>query len=117
MKLFCPILLFLVSIGLFTQKVNAQGDQILDGIGETGMVARYVFDGDTKDWSRNNLHGKFHGGVAKYVKDERFGQVLSLSGGANDYISIPGTAFTDLESISISGWVYLQSNKTNQYFF
>ncbi|WP_367915887.1 hypothetical protein [Leadbetterella sp. DM7] len=28
-------------------------DQILDGIGETGMIARYVFNGDTKDLGKS----------------------------------------------------------------
>ena len=56
---------FIFSISMFvsgTTITNAQsGDQILDGIGETGMIARYLFNGDTKDWSRNNLHAKFQG--------------------------------------------------------
>ena len=47
----CVILSFWVGI---TMTVMAQsGDQILDGIGETGLIARYVFDGNVKDWSRN----------------------------------------------------------------
>lgn len=93
--------------------VNAQGgDQILDGIGETGMIARYVFDGDTKDWSRNNLHAESQ---AKFVNDNRFGKVLSLTG--SEFVTLPTSTLTDLESISISGWVNLRSNQTGQYFF
>ncbi|RZL45419.1 MAG: hypothetical protein EOP00_17495, partial [Pedobacter sp.] len=102
--------------GLNTVKAQS-GDQILDGIGETGMVARYIFDGELKDWSRNNLHAKFQGGQAKFVNDTRFGKVLSLSGGANDFITIPSEALTDLETISISGWMFLRSNQPDQYFF
>ena len=53
-KLFICTILTLVAVN--TKTVQAQsGDQILDGIGETGLIARYVFDGDIKDWSRNNL--------------------------------------------------------------
>ncbi|MBO9660342.1 MAG: glycoside hydrolase family 127 protein, partial [Chitinophagaceae bacterium] len=98
-------------------KVKAQGgDQILDGIGETGMIARYVFNGDLKDWSRNNLHAKFQGGEAKFVNDNRFGKVLSLSGD-KVFVTIPGEALTDVESLSISGWIFMQSKQTGQRFF
>lgn len=50
------------------------GDQILDGIGEKGLVARYVLNGDAKDWSRNNLHAKLHGDETTFVTDTRFGK-------------------------------------------
>ncbi|AXY73191.1 hypothetical protein D3H65_04025 [Paraflavitalea soli] len=92
------------------------GDQILDGIGETGMIARYVFNGDLKDWSRNNLHGKFQG-EASFVNDNRFGKVLSLSGDNNAFITLPAEALTDLESLSISGWIFLRSTQPGQRFF
>ncbi len=97
---------------------NAQaqnGDQILDGIGETDMVARYVFNGDAKDWSRNTLHGKLQGD-AQFVADERFGKVLALSG-KKSFITLPGEALTDLESISISGWINLRTSEVGQYWF
>jgi len=114
-KLFFRIILLVV---VFTQALNTAWaqDQILDGIGETGMIARYIFNGDLKDWSRNNLHAKFQGGEATFVNDNRFGRVLSLSGD-NAFVTIPGEALTDLESLSISGWIYLRSDKTGQRFF
>lgn len=103
---------------LGTSGARAQnGDQILDGIGETGMIARYIFDGDAKDWSRNNLHGKLQGSEAKFVSDNRFGKVLSLSGESNSFITLPGEALTDIESLSISGWIYLRSKQPGQHFF
>lgn len=117
-KIFLRVILFAAVLAENFNTAQAQnGDQILDGIGETGMIARYVFDGDTKDWSRNNLHGKFQGGQAKFVNDERFGKVLSLAGGSNDFVAIPGEALTDLESLSISGWIYLRSEQLGQRFF
>src|SRR6187399_1782306 len=73
------------------------GDQILDGIGETGMVARYLFNGDAKDWSRNNQHGKLNGD-ATFVTDTRFGKVLSLSGDGTSFVSLPANALKGLES-------------------
>lgn len=96
---------------------SQNGDQILDGIGETGMVARYVFDGDAKDWSRNNLHGKIHGNGVSFVGDKRFGKVLSLSGENNSYISLPAEGLKDIESLTISGWFYLRSDKPGQRLF
>src|SRR3954471_17908299 len=103
-----PFLVVMLIVAMLTQgiyRVMAQsGDQILDGIGETGMIARYVFNGDVKDWSRNNLHARFQGTEATFVNDNRFGKVLSLSGDNNAFVTIPAEALTDLESLSISGW-------------
>jgi len=117
-KVFLRCILFAAVFADGFNTAQAQnGDQILDGIGETGMIARYIFDGDTKDWSRNNLHGRFQGAEVEFVNDERFGKVLSLSGGSNDFVAIPGEALTDLESLSISGWIYLRSEQPGQRFF
>ncbi|MEH6304321.1 glycoside hydrolase family 127 protein [Olivibacter sp. CPCC 100613] len=117
-KVIMRAIFFVLMLMQSTYTVQAQsGDQILDGIGETGMIARYVFGGDTKDWSRNNLHAKFQGAEVKFVNDKRFGKVLSLSGADHDFITIPGEALTDLESLSISGWIYLRSDQRGQHFF
>ena len=121
MKKYKVLLRVLMLAAFLTQGIDAakgqSGDQILDGIGETGMVARYRFDGDLKDWSRNNLHGRFQGGEVRFVNDNRFGKVLSLSGESNAFVTIPGEALTDLESLSISGWVLLRSKQSGQHFF
>jgi DUF1680 family protein len=121
MKMYKVCCRFMLLVAVLIQGVTGaqaqNGDQILDGIGETGMVARYVFDGDFKDWSRNNLHAKFHGTEAKFIKDERFGKVLSLNGENNAFVSLPADALTDLESLSISGWVFLRSEQAGQRFF
>ncbi|WP_367329801.1 beta-L-arabinofuranosidase domain-containing protein [Sphingobacterium multivorum] len=97
--------------------VAQSGDQILDGIGETGMVARYVFDGDFKDWSRNGLHGKFQGTKASFISDKQFTKVLSLAGGKDDFVVLPPQVLNDLESISITGWIYLRAAQSGQYLF
>ena len=108
-------------IGLFIlgmEAVKAQeGNQILDGIGETGLIARYIFDGDAKDWSRNNLHGTVHGNKATFVPDATFKKVLSLSGDDRSYISIPGNAISGEESLSIAGWVFLNTDERDQVYF
>jgi DUF1680 family protein len=117
-NMFLRVLLFLALLPQGVNTAQAQnGDQILDGIGETGMIARYVFNGDLKDWSRNNLHAKFQGANVNFVSDNRFGNVLSLSGENNAFVTIPGEALTDLESLSISGWIYLRSKQPGQRFF
>jgi DUF1680 family protein len=111
---------FLLAVVLM-QGVHAaraqNGDQILDGIGETGLIARYLFNGDVKDWSRNNLHGKIQGAGAGFVNDNRFGKVLSLSGDNTAFVTLPGETLTDMESLSISGWIYLRSKQAGQHFF
>lgn len=121
MKMYKLVSRIVLLIAVLTQGVNAaraqSGDQILDGIGETGMIARYLFNGDARDWSRNNLHAKTQGAEAKFVTDNRFGKVLSLSGDNNVFITLPGEALTDIESLSISGWIYLRSAQPGQRFF
>jgi len=117
-RVFRHIVLFMAVLTYSIRSVQAQnGDQILDGIGETGMIARYVFNGDVKDWSRNNLHAKVQGAGVKFVNDSRFGKVLSLPGDNQSFLTIPGEALTDLESLSISGWIYLRSTQAGQHFF
>lgn len=106
---------FVLTLGYFTQAQS--GDQILDGIGETALVSRYVFDENLKDWSRNNLHATMHGGEALFVNDKQFKKVLSLQKKNSSYVSIPGEALNGLESISISGWVFIPSLEANQFIF
>jgi len=60
---------------------SAEGDQFLDGIGETALIARYLFNGNVEDRSRNSFHAALHGQQAAFVDDEQFGKVLSLPGG------------------------------------
>jgi DUF1680 family protein len=116
LKLFVGLLLGLIALG--TTSVSAQGgDQILDGIGETGLVARYIFRGDVRDWSRNNLHAGIQGTDFRYVQDSLFVNVLSLPGERESFVSIPGESLTGLESMSITGWIYLRSAKSGQIFF
>ena len=117
-KVFLPDILIVALFAGSITPANAQnGDQILDGIGETGMIARYVFDGDAKDWSRNSLHARVQGTAAKFVSDKQFGKVLSLPGNNNAFLTLPADALTDIESLSISGWIYLRSKQSGQRFF
>ncbi|WP_339651048.1 beta-L-arabinofuranosidase domain-containing protein [uncultured Salegentibacter sp.] len=114
-----PIYLSLILVacsGIIFPTQAQSGDQILDGIGETGLIARYVLDGDVRDWSRNNLHAELNGQY-EFVNDEKFGKVLSLPGKGKAYMAIPGEALNGEESFSITGWVFLRSSESNQQFF
>ncbi len=115
-KLFIGLLLGFFALGTTTSLAQS-GDQILDGIGETGLISRYTFKEDVKDWSRNNLHGNVQGTDFKFVKDELFGNVLSLNGSNDTYISLPAESVTGEQTISITGWIYLRSAKSGQLFF
>lgn len=115
------IILFGALLSLYAMvmtDVQAQsGNQILDGIGETGMIGRYIFDGDAKDWSRNNLHGRLYGSKIKFEDDEQFGKVLSFQSDVESYVFIPGEAVEDEESLSITTWVNFQSSESGQRLF
>ncbi|MCR4031405.1 MULTISPECIES: beta-L-arabinofuranosidase domain-containing protein [Flavobacterium] len=111
----CAVLSFWTLSNTTLQAQN--GDQILDGIGETGLIARYVFNGDAKDWSRNNLHGKIEDNKAKFVNDEFFGKVLSLPADSKAFVSIPSDGLIGEESLSVSGWIFLRTAQKGQTVF
>jgi DUF1680 family protein len=114
-KLFLGLILSLFALGI--SSIYAQGgDQMLDGIGETGLIARYTFEEDIRDWSRNNLHGSIQGSY-EFDEDRLFSNVLSISDESETYISIPGESLEGQESLSISGWIFLRSNENGQMFF
>ncbi|WP_167614948.1 beta-L-arabinofuranosidase domain-containing protein [Maribellus sediminis] len=99
-----------------TSTFAQSGDQILDGIGETDLISRYQFNGDVRDWSRNNLHGSIQGDGFRFADDEEFEKVLSLSGDET-FVTIPGESVRGEESLSISAWFYLRSPKSGQVLF
>lgn len=116
----CATLVLLMSLALSPMASVAQsadGDQILDGIGETALVCRYLFDGNTQDRSRNGRNAALRNAGTGFVQDSRFGRVLSLTGGNGGYIAIPGDALKGVDTISITGWVFLNSDTPWQRFF
>ncbi|MBN2514207.1 MAG: glycoside hydrolase family 127 protein [Sedimentisphaerales bacterium] len=97
---------------------SAEGDQFLDGIGETALIARYLFNGNVEDRSRNSYHAALHGQQAAFVDDEQFGKVLSLPGGTQGaYVQIPGQALADIDNLSVTGWIHLRDTTPWQRFF
>ena len=93
------------------------GDQFLDGIGETALVARYLLDGTTGDRSRNGHQATLHGTGATYVEDSQFGKVLSLPGNGGAFIQIPGEALEGVDAVSVTGWMFIRSTNPWQRFF
>jgi DUF1680 family protein len=86
------------------------GDQFLDGIGETALVARYVLRGGERDTSRNAHNASLPGEGGSYVRDTRFGRVLALPGGTGAYVQIPGVVLDGLDTISVAGWFQIRSH-------
>src|SRR4051812_37140881 len=84
---------------------SGQGDQILDGIGETSLVARYVLETTAEDSSRNQLHATTHGSAA-FVEDPSFRRALLLTGDGS-YLELPPNTLAADDTISITGWLFL----------
>ncbi len=91
------------------------GDQFLDGIGETGLVARYVLGGNVEDASRNQLHAALSGSGAEFVEDAQFRQVLLLTGDGS-HVVLPGRALEAEDTMSVVGWVYLPTGASGPVF-
>ena len=106
------LLFFVLGISNSTAQ---SGDQMLDGIGETGLIARYIFDENTKDWSRNNLHASTNAEEVNFVVNAQFEQALQLTG--ETYLSLPQTTLNTIESLSISAWIQLNTNEKGQQLF
>ena len=96
------------------QTVNQGGDQFLDGIGETGLVARYVFDGNAEDSSRNQLHAtvRGHGGV---FVDDGPRRALLLTG-EGSHAELPASALLGEDALTVTGWLYLPTRATGPIF-
>lgn len=115
----CPLLigLLLTLFAFDAPLVLAQGDQIIDGIGETGLLARYTLRENANDASRNNLHAKIQGGDARFVADSLFRNVLSLSGNSETFLTLPGESVMGEEALTLTGWIYLRSEMPGQTLF
>ncbi|HYG23087.1 MAG TPA: beta-L-arabinofuranosidase domain-containing protein [Verrucomicrobiae bacterium] len=117
MKKILLVVSSLVLIHAHRPPAHAQGDgdQFLDGIGETALVARYLFNGSPQDLSRNSHHATLNGATNAFTDDPRFGRVLSLNG--TSHVNLPGDLLDDHESLSVTGWLFLRSADPWQRFF
>ncbi len=115
--LFAVVLtVFTVPLALTSRGMPQGGDQFLDGIGETALIARYVLNGSAEDSSRNTLHATLRGEGAAFVVDSRFGRVLQLPGNGS-YLQLPGNALNGQDTISITGWYFLNTDARGQWLF
>ena len=95
------------------QAGQAGGDQILDGIGETSLIARYQFNGSAEDSSRNQLHGRIVGTGAFVEEGSR--RVLLLTGDGS-YVQLPANALAGEDAVAVVGWLYLPTRATGPVF-
>ena len=91
------------------------GDQFLDGIGETALVARYLFDGNAEDASRNQFHATVRGNGGTFVDDEQFRRVLLLTGDGS-HLQLPGQTLNGEDTISVTAWFYLPTGASGPFF-
>ena len=107
------------STGLVAVAQNAQtqtqaGDQILDGIGETGLVARYVLNGNAEDASRNTFHATLRGSGGTFVEDGQR-RVLLLTG-EGSHLQLPGQTLVGEDTITVTGWLFLPTGASGPIF-
>ena len=91
------------------------GDQFLDGIGETGLVARYVLNGNPEDSSRNQFHATLRGSGGSFVEDDQNRRVLLLTGDGS-HLQLPAEALSGEDTISVSAWLFLPTGASGHVF-
>jgi len=96
------------------QTAGQGGDQFLDGIGETSLIARYVFNGNAEDSSRNQLHAKMLGPSAAFVEDGPR-RVLLLTGDGS-HVQLPSAALAGEDAVAVVGWLYLPTRASGPVF-
>ena len=96
------------------QATNQGGDQFLDGIGETGLIARYVFDGNAEDSSRNQLHATLRGQGGVFVEDGSR-RVLLLTG-EGSHAELPSSALAGEDALAVTAWLYLPTRASGPIF-
>jgi DUF1680 family protein len=96
------------------QGAQQAGDQFLDGIGETGLVARYVLNGNAEDSSRNQFHATLRGSGGTYVEEGQR-RVLLLTGDGS-HLQLPGDALAGEDTISVTGWLFLPTGASGPVF-
>jgi uncharacterized protein len=98
-----------------TPRETQGGDQFLDGIGETGLVARYVLNGNPEDASRNQFHATLRGNGGTFVDDEQFRRALLLTGDGS-HLQLPGETLTGEDTLSVSAWLFVPTGGSGTFF-
>jgi hypothetical protein len=90
------------------------GDQFLDGIGETSLIARYQLNGNLEDSSRNQLHGRMGGPGGAFVEDG--GRRVLLLTGDGSHVQLPANALAGEDAVAVVGWLYMPTRATGPIF-
>ena len=90
------------------------GDQFLDGIGETSLIARYQLNGNLEDSSRNQLHGRMAGPGGAFVEDG--GRRVLLLTGDGSHVQLPANALAGEDAVAVVGWLYMPTRATGPIF-
>lgn len=113
-----PLLLVVCSIvagvAQNVQQATQGGDQFLDGIGETALVARYAFNGNAEDASRNQHHATLHGGAPVFLADGP-GRVLLLTGDGA-HVQLPAATLDGEDAFALVAWLYMPTRSTGPIF-
>jgi len=91
------------------------GDQFLDGIGETALIARYLFNGNAEDASRNQAHATVRGTGAVFVDDTAQRQVLLLTGDGS-HVQLPADALAGEDAVTVVGWLFVPTGASGPIF-
>jgi DUF1680 family protein len=125
-RLFIPLCIAVLAFGTvaaFSEAPAAHsairqqgGDQIVDGIGETSLLARYLFNGNTEDSSRNQQHATMGGPGGAFVPlDEGPRRVLLLTGDGS-YVQLPATALGSEDALTVVAWLYVPTRASGPIF-
>lgn len=96
------------------QQSQQGGDQFLDGIGETSLVARYQLQNNAEDSSRNQFHAALKG-TGSFVDDPAFTKALLVTGDGS-YVQLPANALDGEDTVSITGWLFLPTGASGPVF-
>ena len=104
----------LLGLANTSDQQNQGGDQFLDGIGETGLIARYILSGNPEDSSRNQLHGTLRGTGGTFIEDEAR-RVLLLTGDGS-HLQLPADALSGEDTLSVTAWLFLPTGASGHVF-
>jgi uncharacterized protein len=114
-RVFFALLLAVSTVLMALAHAVQGGDQFLDGIGETGLVSRYVLDAGTEDSSRDQRHATLRGNGGTFVDDGQFRRVLLLTGDGS-HLQLPGDALAGEDTLSVTGWIFLPTGGAGPIF-
>lgn len=92
------------------------GDQFLDGIGETALIARYLFNGNAEDASRNQAHAMVSGAGAVFVDDATAGRQVLLLTGDGSHVRLPANVLAGEDAVTVTGWLFIPTSASGPVF-